>query len=62
MSDIPRSTPEQWAEIQAAVAKTRELDELDVRSGRRGADALHLIPRDIARLSKPVSPAKYRKS
>lgn len=62
MSAIPSSTPEQWAEYQAAVARMREQDTLDVLSGKRNADSLHFIPREIARQSKPVFPAKYRKS
>jgi hypothetical protein len=50
------------AKLQAAVANTRLLDALDVLQGRRSADSLHFIPRDLARQSRPVFPAKYRRS
>ena len=62
MSAIPVSTPEQWAEYLAAVARTREQDAADVRSGKRTADSLHFIPRELARQSKPVFPKRYQKS
>ncbi|WP_160170701.1 hypothetical protein [Luteimonas huabeiensis] len=48
--------------LDAAVAVTRRLDALDVFDGKRSADALHFIPRALARESKPEFPAKYRKS
>lgn len=48
--------------LDAAVAVTRRLDALDVLDGKRSTDALHFIPRALARQSKPVFPAKYRKS
>ena len=48
--------------LDAAVAMTRKLDALDVLTGRRSADALHFIPRSVARRSKPVFPDKYQKS
>lgn len=48
--------------LDAAVAMTRKLDTLDVLSGRRSADALHFIPRSVARRSKPEFPRKLRKS
>lgn len=48
--------------LEAAVARTRRLDRLDVLSGKRSADALHFISRSMARQTKPVFPVKYRKS
>lgn len=48
--------------LDAAVAMTRQLDTLDVLSGRRSADALHFITRSTARRSKPVFPPRYQKS
>lgn len=62
MRDLPPSTPEQWAELQAAIARTRELDTLDVLSGKRTPDSLFLIPRSVARQSRPVFPPRYKKS
>lgn len=47
---------------QAAAAMTRELDALDVLSGKHSPDYLHFIPRAIARQSRPAFPARYRKS
>lgn len=46
----------------AAAAMTRHLDQLDVVTGRRSADYLHFIPRDVAHSSKPVFPIRYQKS
>ncbi|MCR6662651.1 MAG: ParD-like family protein [Luteimonas sp.] len=48
--------------VDAAVAMTRRLDELEVLSGRRSADATHLISRSAARQSKRVFHGKYQKS
>lgn len=48
--------------LNAAIAMTRKLDTLDVLSGMRNADALHFIPRSIARGSKRAFPLKYQKS
>ncbi len=48
--------------LDAAVAMTRKLDTLDILSGRRSADALHFIPRSMARQSRPVFPLRYQKS
>lgn len=62
MSDTPSPRHAQWPAIQAGVARTRELDALDVRHGRLSPDALHLIPREMARRSRPVFPAAYRES
>lgn len=50
------------AGMDAAVAMTRQLDQLDVVSGRRAADYLHFIPRAVAQSSKPIFPARYKKS
>lgn len=62
MSGNAPKLPETWAEIQAAIARTRELDALDVLSGKRTPDSLFLIPRSVARQSKPVFPPRYLKS
>ncbi len=48
--------------MEAAIALTKGLDRLDVQSRRRTADYLHFISRSVARASKPVFPAQYRKS
>lgn len=48
--------------LELTVAKTRELDTLDVLSGRRRADALHFISRSMACQTTPVFPRKYLKS
>jgi hypothetical protein len=49
-------------DVQAAIARTRELDRLDVMSGKRRAESLHFISSEMARNSKQVFPKKYRKS
>jgi hypothetical protein len=48
--------------LDAAMAVTRKLDAIDVRSGKRSADALHFISRSVARRSRPQFPAKFLKS
>lgn len=48
--------------VDAAIAMTRKLDALDVLSGMRHADALHFIPRAVARASTRAFPLKYQKS
>lgn len=48
--------------VDAAIAMTRKLDTLDVLTGKRSADYLHFIPRELARRSKPVFPREYQKS
>ena len=49
-------------ETLAAIAETRRRDAEDVRSGKIPAEALHFIPREMARNAKAVFPKTYRKS
>lgn len=48
--------------LDSAAEMTRRMDILEVSSGRRGSDALHFIPGEEARRSKPVFPGTYAKS
>ena len=47
--------------LAAALEMTRRLDIVDVQAGKRSADSLHFVPRSMARKSRPVFPATYRK-
>lgn len=53
---------ESFEAAQAAIAKTRELDSIDVKLGKRSPDSLHWIDRETARRSRPLFPRQYRKS
>jgi len=51
-----------FSDVQAAIARSHELDRLDVLSGKRKASSLHFISAEMARSSKPIFPKKYQKS
>lgn len=61
MSNTPL-TPQESAAFRAAKEKTRELDALDVRSGKITAESLYLIPPAVVRQSTMVFPERYQMS
>lgn len=48
--------------IDAAVEATRRLDIIDVQTGKRSAESLHFIPKDLAQDAELKFPATYKKS
>ena len=47
--------------LLAAIETTRRLDILDVQSGRLNADALHFIPRSLAKRARPDFSKPFQK-
>ena len=48
--------------LDATLAASRQLDIVDVQSGRIAAEALHFVPGDIVRGSELVFPGGYQAS
>ena len=48
-----------WLLVQAMIARTKELDRLDVIEGRRLATYTHFIPREMVKGATVSFPEKY---